>query len=664
MDLKKKFLVFFTVFALLPLVLSGGIIYYVVYNSNMKDAYSNVQNMETFAAQSMQNVLSIIEQIGFEAAEDPSVLGYLKSVKSGENNLNYAQDVKHKLNSMVSKYELQENIFILDTNGKCIVDAEDKLTGQDLSKMDYFVEPKKTGTQFIGRVKKSIATGNPIFVIAKPVMGPGNELLGVFGQAIDLQKLSEKYISKLVIGKTGFVYIMQEDGTTIVHPNKEEILTTKIAETEGGKQILQKKAGTIRYTYGVDKLAAFETEPKYGWIYVATLPVDEFTGTLNTVIELLMIIGAVVLVIVPLLAFIIAKKFSKPIVDIKNLMEKVAEGDFTANIEVKGKDEIAFMANSINNTIESIKGAVATVKENSEQTMEYADTLNVTSREIASSMGEVSNAILEVSSGVQNQADELADVVNLILDFSNELDNIYDKLNNVKNNTSEAEIKANGGKEKIDGLMNVIEEVKLAFNTVLEKINRLNASVERIGNITEVINGIARQTNLLALNAAIEAARAGEVGRGFAVVADEVRKLAEESERSAGEIKSLVDVVAIETGDVINTTKSLEILMENEVDVANETIQSFNDVLSSVNNIAPLIEETYNSVDIAKNSKDTIVSKIEAVTAVSQEVSAGAEQITASTEEMLATSEELKNLAELLNSAAQKLNDNMSKFKV
>lgn len=664
MDLKKKFLVFFTMFALLPLIISGGIIYYVVYNANMKDAYSNVQNMEAFASQSMQNVLAIIEQIGFEAAEDPNILAYLKSVKSSENNLKYQDDVKFKLNSMVAKYELQENIFILDANGKCILDAESKLTGHDLSSMDYFIESKKTGSQFIGKVKKSIATGNPIFVIAKPVMGPGNEFLGVFGQAIDLQKLSDKYISKLVIGKTGFVYIMQEDGTTIVHPNKEEILTKKIAETEGGKQILQKRAGTIRYIYGEDKLAAFETEPKYGWIYVATLPVKEFTGTLNTVMNLLMVIGVIVLLVVPMIAFIIARRFSKPIVDAKNLMEKVAEGDFTVNIEVKGKDEIAHMANSINNTIDSIKGAVSTVKQNSEQTIEYAETLKVTSSDIASSMGEVSNAILEVSSGAQNQSEELSDVVNLILEFSNELDNIYDKLNNVKNNTNEAELKANGGKEKIDSLMNVIEEVKFAFNTVLEKINRLNTSVEKIGNITEVINNIARQTNLLALNAAIEAARAGEVGRGFAVVADEVRKLAEESERSAGEIKSLVDVVAIETGDVINTTKSLEKLMENEVDVAKDTIQSFNDVLSSVNNIAPLIEETYNSVDIAKNSKDTIVSKVEAVTAVSQEVSAGAEQITASTEEMLATSEELKNLADMLNSAAQLLNENMSKFKV
>ncbi len=165
-------------------------------------------------------------------------------------------------------------------------------------------------------------------------------------------------------------------------------------------------------------------------------------------------------------------------------------------------------------------------------------------------------------------------------------------------------------------------------------VRALADGAQKIGDVVQLISGIAAQTNLLALNATIEAARAGDAGKGFAVVASEVKSLATQTAKATEEIAAQVKQIQGATGEAVNAIKAIS-----------TTIDEVNVIAS---NIAAAVDEQGTvTAGIARNVQHTAASTREVTTTIAG-VSRAANDTGTAAGQVLGAASDLSRQAEQL----------------
>lgn len=273
-----------------------------------------------------------------------------------------------------------------------------------------------------------------------------------------------------------------------------------------------------------------------------------------------------------------------------------------------------------------------------------------------------------ISKNAQSASESCRRNLEYIENTSNTVDEIYSSLDAITSQSGQMmEISANtlSSTEESQKVMNqTIEKMKEIETSSVENkelINRLGATSKQINVITEIITSIASQTNLLALNAAIESARAGEQGRGFAVVAGQIRTLAEQSEKAAKDITTLIKQMQEDTE---NSIKS----MDNSVNIVHQGIEMVSLTGNQFEKLKELQSSSSNKIkeitDISSKSSDygnKIVKIIEDIKKLTIESLNEVEEISQSMENQLASMEGNISAVSNIEKITESLNE-MSKI--
>jgi methyl-accepting chemotaxis protein len=126
------------------------------------------------------------------------------------------------------------------------------------------------------------------------------------------------------------------------------------------------------------------------------------------------------------------------------------------------------------------------------------------------------------------------------------------------------------------------------FNAMIqENVEKTRKEAENTDDILQFVGNIARQTNLLGLNAAIESSRAGEFGKGFSVVAQEIRKLSNSSNESINQINIILKSIQSSVIDISNKINESNDVFQQQT----TTIQEITSAIESLYTNSELLKD-------------------------------------------------------------------------
>ena len=313
----------------------------------------------------------------------------------------------------------------------------------------------------------------------------------------------------------------------------------------------------------------------------------------------LIITGCMALLLGGVLAWLITRSITSPLISAVRIAREVAEGNLCVEIKVDSQDQLGQLMQALRDMCGSLSNTVREVRQG-------ADNIALTAAEISSGNTDLSARTEEQAAGVEQTAATLEQLTATINNTAGNTAQVYQFVTETT-----AIVKQNGV---------VMSEVSSRMQEIYDTSSEMTA-------IIQVIDGIAFQTNILALNAAVEAARAGESGRGFAVVAGEVRNLAQRSASAAREIKELID-------DSVSRIASGRTLVE-------KADRGMEDIISNVQSMEGLIEE------IAKASREQ-GDGIAQINSAMGQIDSTTQQNAALVEQSAATAASLQNQSRIL----------------
>ncbi|MDH4226479.1 MAG: methyl-accepting chemotaxis protein [Deltaproteobacteria bacterium] len=339
--------------------------------------------------------------------------------------------------------------------------------------------------------------------------------------------------------------------------------------------------------------------------------------------------------------------------DEKTKPPRILFKDETIDLE----DAIELIYTNMRTLVKNLKGSVHNLSTAEQSLSSIVAKGRVTNDEVIAASSKIFAAALD-------QARHVDSTSALVKDVDSFAEDVADKVNQTASASQMAHSMVERGTattasaiEKLEGIFTGIDSTTVAASRLKDKLND-------IPKILDVITHISRQIDLLALNATIEASKAGEHGKGFAMVAEEVRRFADNTNRSVGDVSTVVKELKDEVEKVVqNVSNSSSFIKEGREDIR-KIREILLDVASYTSDMTTRADMIIDLTVKQKEKTHDAVTIIEELARIAQNNLSTSELVDQTVEKHGAATEKTVEAATNLAKIAKELETLVARFKI
>ena len=399
-----------------------------------------------------------------------------------------------------------------------------------------------------------------------------------------------------------------------------------------------------------------------GGNFVVMVPKSSITQKADSIknITMLMVILASVAAI--LLSAVIIAGISANIGKSIQALDEVAQGNLTAKKLKSNNREFAKLHAAIQNTIKKIRGLIDAVKRVIGVVSASGIKVNEASADVSSMIAYMSTEIDEIGHNITREDTEITICSEMMEELSAKIKQVNANIQEMISYIDTTKETVSSGNETVRLMTTQSGATSQATGAVKEQVSSLGNKLENIVRFVDAIKEIADQTNLLSLNASIEAARAGESGRGFSVVAEEIRKLAENSGKTAEEIRKVVGEVENHANSTFDKVQEAEEYVEIQEKTVQDTAKAFDKINEFIEECINQMEEVAVGIEGINTERRNALSAMQTIHNYSKESVKSVDSVKETLKQQIVCAENLSSEAEGLKEHMEQLERTIAAF--